>query len=313
VSHSPNRVVYNDAVDLSGVLNPIPTPFDGNGDVDLARLRAAIGRWLATRLSGFVVLGSTGEAALLDEVESERVIACARDAVPSSRTFIVGTGRESTRAAVSATRRAAALGADAVLVRNPSFYKAQMNAAAHVSHYTAVADASPVPVLLYNFTAVTGVTIPVEAVAALASHPNVAGMKESNGDVPRLAQLVAAVPRTFSVVTGSASTLYEALGAGAAGGILALSALLPDACVELVELARAGRHGEARALQDRLTPVAKLFGAAYGIAGLKAALNLIGYDVGTPRAPLAPLAEDGVREVIGKLALFPETSVHVAS
>ena len=192
------------------------------------------------------MLGSTGEAALLDEDESDRVVAAARDEVPTDRTFIVGTGRESTRATIAATKRAAALGADAVLVRTPGFYKAQMTAEAYVRHYTAVADASPVPVLLYNFTAVTGVTIPVDAVAALAEHPNIVGMKESNGDVPRIAELVAAVPDAFSVVAGSASTFLGALEAGARGGILALSAVLPDACVRLLELARSGRSEEAR-------------------------------------------------------------------
>jgi 4-hydroxy-2-oxoglutarate aldolase len=295
------------------VLNPIPTAFDDEGDVDLRRLRMAIGRWLASPLCGFVVLGSTGEAALLDETESDRVVAAARDAVPATHTFIVGTGRESTRAAVSAAKRAAALGADAVLVRNPSFYKAQMNAAAHVTHYRAVADASPVPVLLYNFTAVTGVTIPVDAVAALASHPNIVGMKESNGDVPRLAELIAAVPASFRVLTGSASTLLEALGAGVCGGILALSAVLPDACVKILELHRAGRAAEARALQSRVVPIAKLFGPVHGIPALKAALNHIGYDVGSPRPPLAPLAEAGVRDVTAMLELFPEAFLHVAS
>ena len=147
-------------MNLAGVLNPIPTPFDSRGDVDLVRLRAALGRWLGSPLEGVVVLGSTGEAALLDEDESGRVIAAARAAVPADRTFIVGTGRESTRAAIAATTRAVELGADAVLVRTPGFYKSQMTTEAFVRHYTAVADASPVPVLLYNFTAVTGVTIP---------------------------------------------------------------------------------------------------------------------------------------------------------
>jgi 4-hydroxy-2-oxoglutarate aldolase len=128
-------------MNLAGVLNPVPTPFDGGGDVDVVRLRLALGRWLAAPLSGFVILGSTGEAALLDEDESDRVVAAARDVVPADRTFIVGTGRESTRATVSATRRAAALGADAVLVRTPGFYKAQMTTPAYVRHYTAVADA----------------------------------------------------------------------------------------------------------------------------------------------------------------------------
>ena len=300
-------------MNLTGVLNPIPTPFDSRGDVDLVRLADALRRWLASGLSGFVILGSTGEAALLDEDESDRVMAGARDVVPPDRTFIVGTGRESTRATVSATKRAAALGADAVLVRTPGFYKAQMTTQAFVSHYTAVADASPIPVLLYNFTAVTGVTIPVAAVAALAAHPNIAGMKESNGDVPRLADLVAAVPRTFSVIAGSASTFRDALEAGARGGILALSSVLPDACVRVFELWRAGRDEEARRLQAQLIPPAKLFGTTYGIAGLKAALNLTGYNIGEPRPPLVPLAAPGIRELADALASFPEAHLHVAS
>jgi 4-hydroxy-2-oxoglutarate aldolase len=300
-------------MNLSGIFNPIPTPFDDRGDVDLVRLQVALGRWLTTPLSGFVILGSTGEAALLDDTESDRVVAGAREVVPGDRTFIVGTGRESTRATIAATRRAAALGADAVLVRTPGFYKAQMTSQAFMSHYTAVAEASSVPVLLYNFTAVTGVTIPVAAVAALAEHPNIAGMKESNGDVPRLGELVAAVPRTFSVVAGSASTFLDALERGARGGILALSALLPGACARLFELASAGQDEDARRLQAQLLPPAKLVGATYGIAGLKAALNLTGYDVGEPRPPLVPVNAAAIRELTDALSSFREASLHVAS
>jgi 4-hydroxy-2-oxoglutarate aldolase len=300
-------------MDLTGVLNPIPTPFDSRDQVDVARLRAALGRWLATPLSGFVILGSTGEAALLDEAEADRVISTARQAVPADRAFLVGTGRESTRAAIEATRRAAALGADAVLVRTPGFYKAQMSERAFVRHYTAVADASPVPVLLYNFTAVTGVTIPVAAVATLAGHPNIVGMKESNGDVARIAELAAAVPPSFTVVAGSASTFLGALGAGARGGILALSAALPDACVRLLHLFRAGLIEEAQALQEQLLPVARLFGTTHGIPALKAALNIAGYDIGDPRPPLLPLDGGGIRELTDVLAVFPEAHGHVAS
>jgi 4-hydroxy-2-oxoglutarate aldolase len=170
-----------------------------------------------------------------------------------------------------------------------------------------------VPVLLYNFTAVTGVTIPVEAVAALAVHPNIAGMKESNGDVGRIGELVAAVPRTFSVVAGSASTFLDACKAGAQGGILALASVLPYACVRLFELSRAGRDEEARSLQGSILPLARLFGATYGIAGLKAALNLAGYGIGDPRPPLVPLGAAGIHELMETLSAFPETHLHVAS
>src|SRR6185436_3861328 len=148
-------------------------------------------------LTGFVILGSNGEAALLDEDESDRVIGVAREIVPRGRTFLVGTGRESTQATIRATRRAAALGADAVLVRTPGFFKAQMNSDVFVRHYTAVADASPVPVLLYNFTALTGVNLLPAAVSRLSTHPNIGGMKESGGDVAQIADLVAGAAGGF--------------------------------------------------------------------------------------------------------------------
>ena len=291
-------------MNLSGVLTPIPTPFDERGEVDLGRLTRALARWVATPLAGFVVLGSNGEAVLLDEEESDRVIGAARDVVPPGRSFIVGTGRESTRATIAATRRAASLGADAVLVRTPGFFKAQMTADAFVRHYTAVADASPVPVLLYNFTAVTGVTLPVEAASRLASHPNIVGMKESNGDVARIADLVAATPAEFRVFAGSASTFHEALRAGAAGGILAVGSVVPETCTRLFDLAKAGRHDEARTLQQQLLPLARLLGATYGVPALKAALELTGCDVGWPRAPLAPLEQAAVRELADALLPF---------
>jgi 4-hydroxy-2-oxoglutarate aldolase len=291
-------------MNLSGVLTPIPTPFDDRGSLDVARLRAALTRWLETPLHGFVILGSNGEAPLLDEDESDRVIAAAREVVPPTRTFIVGTGRESTRATSAATRRAASLGAEAVLVRTPGFFKTQMTTEAFVRHYTAVADASPVPVLLYNFTAVTGVSLPVEAVAQLAAHPNIAGMKESNGDIPRMAALVAATPDRFELFTGSAATFHEALRTGAVGGILALASVLPGECVRLYELTLAGRHDEARALQQQLSPLARLLGSMHGVPALKAALNLIGYDVGSPRSPLVPLDEAVVSELADAVARF---------
>ena len=292
-------------MNLSGVLTPIPTPFDDRDFVDLGRLRAALTGWLATPLTGFVILGSNGEAAFLDEDESDLVVAAARDVVPATRTFIVGTGRESTVATIRATARAAALGAEAVLVRTPGFYKAQMTAEVFVRHYTAVADSSPIPVLLYNFTGVTGVSLPVEAVARLATHPNIIGMKESGGDVQRIADLISATPDDFALLAGSPSTLYAALGLGAVGGILALGAVVPDACRRLFDLTKAGRHDEARALQHDLAPLARLLSTT-AVPGLKAALALIGCDVGIPRPPLVPLDHATVAQMAEALSRFGE-------
>jgi 4-hydroxy-2-oxoglutarate aldolase len=291
-------------MDLQGVLAPIPTPFDTDEQVDVPRLRAAVDRWAASPLSGIVVLGSTGEAVFLDEHESEAIVAAARERWPKDRQFVVGTGRESTAAAIRAARRAADLGADAVLVRTPGFYKAQMTAEAFVRHYTAVADASPVPVLLYNFTAVTGVNIPLAAVSTLATHGNIAGIKESGSDVAQIADFVNGSPSRFHVMAGSATTFYSALTVGARGGILALSCVAPEACVRVYDLATSGRHDEALACQRRLLPLAKLLGSTHGVAGLKAAMAFAGFDVGGPRAPLAKVpdaAATAIRDALASL------------
>src|SRR6267142_2308466 len=192
-------------MNLAGVFAPIPTPFDDQDRVDTERLRRALDKWAAKPLNGFVVLGSNGEAVLMDDFESDRVIVAAREAIPSVRPFIVGTGRESTQAAIRACKRAAEHGADAVLVRTPGFFKTQMTTDVFVRHYTAVADASPVPVLLYNFTAVTGVNLLPAAVARLATHPNIIGMKESGGDIAQMAELVQLTPPGFWVMAGSSA------------------------------------------------------------------------------------------------------------
>lgn len=296
-------------MNLSGVLAPVPTPFDDRDQVDARKLTAAFARWVKGPLTGFVILGSNGEAALMDEEESDRVIALAREAVPRDRTFLVGTGRESTQGTIRATKRAAALGADGVLVRTPGFFKSQMTNDVFVRHYTAVADASPVPVLLYNFTAVTGVNLLPAAVSRIATHPNVVGMKESGGDLAHIADLIAGTPRDFRVLSGSGSTFYASLCVGVDGGILALANVIPDACVRLYGLFRQGRHEDARDLQRQILPLAKLLGSVYGVAGLKAALQLVGCDVGGPRPPLAAIPESGVSALRDAVAACEKVGV----
>lgn len=273
---------------VPGLYAPIATPFAGDC-VDEAGLRENVRRHAATGLTGLVVLGSNGEAVLLDEDEADRVVAAAREALPADRPLVVGAGRESTRAAIAAARRAGALGADAVLVRTPSFYKPLMTAEAFVRHYTAVADASPVPVLLYNVTAYTGVTLPVEAAARLSEHPNIAGIKESGSDAAVVADLVARCAPGFAVLGGSGVGYLAALAAGAHGAILAVAGLAPEVCVAIRAHVEAGRLAEARALQQRLAPLARLVGGPHAVPGLKAALDLLGFHGGAPRPPLAPV------------------------
>jgi len=294
---------------LGGVLAPIPTPIDAADRVRPDMLGPAFERWLPTSLSGFVVLGSNGEAALLDEAESDAVIVAARACVPRDRLLVAGTGRESTHATIAASRRAANFGADMVLVRTPGFFKTHMTAEVFVRHYNAVADACPVPVLLYNFTAVTGVNLPVAAVHTLSQHPNIVGLKESGGDIAQLSDLVSSVSGGFAVLAGSSSTFYAALCVGAAGGILALANVVPDACVRVYDLVKQKNHEQARAAQRQLIPLGRLLGSTLGVAGLKAALKMTGCDVGVPRQPLGPVSDEGLEALRAALATFQEVRV----
>ena len=257
---------------------------------------------MQTRLAGLVALGSNGEAPLLDEAESDAVIETVRAHVPRERTLIGGVGRESTSATIAATKRAARLGVDVVLVRTPSYYKNVMTSDAFVRHFTAVADASLVPVLLYNVTMFTGVNLLPDAVERLAAHPNIVGMKESNADLVQLSDIIARTPDDFIVLAGSAPTFYHALCAGADGGVLAISSVVPEMCVELLELVRKNRHAEALALQQRITPLGRLLGPTTGIAGLKYALDQIGYVGGPARAPLGTVPPDAQAQIREQLA-----------
>ena len=264
---------------------------------------------MQTALAGLVVLGSNGEAPLLDDAEADAVIETVRAQLPRNRTLIGGVGRESTIATIAAAKRAARIGVDVVLVRTPSFFKNVMASDAFVRYYTAVADASPVPVLLYNVSLFTGVNLLPDAVERLAAHPNIVGMKESNADLVQLAETIARTPDGFVVLGGSAPTFYHALCAGADGGVLAISGVVPDLCVELFHLGRAHRHAEALALQRRLTPLGRLLGAMTGVAGLKYALDSIGFVGGPTRPPLGtvPLdAQKQIREQLAALATLAE-------
>jgi 4-hydroxy-2-oxoglutarate aldolase len=285
---------------LGGIFPPIPTTFDpATGDVAPGAIRANVERWMRTALAGVLAIGSNGEAPTLDDDEVDRVVAAAREAVPRQKTLLVGIGRESTRGTVTGARRAAALGADAVLVRAPFYYRTQMTPDVLTAHFTAVADASPVPVLLYNLPAVTGLTISVAMVRTLSAHPNIVGIKETSPELERLGQFAAMAPGRFSVLSGSAPVIYPALVSGAVGGILAVANVLPDELAALHGHAGAGRHADALALQRRVTPLAQLVTSGHGIAGLKAALDLTGYHGGPVRSPLTPVTP-AVRDDISR-------------
>jgi 4-hydroxy-2-oxoglutarate aldolase len=285
----------------------MPTPFTDD-EVDVSAIERNVSGWTKAGLGGIVALGTNGESALLDDRESVEIVEAARRALPRDRVLIAGAGRESTRATIAAARRAGAAGADAILVKTPYTYRSHVPPAALVAHYTAVADSSPVPVLLYNFPASTGVNLAPETVAQLASHPNIVGMKETSTDAAQFADLSAAVPAEFTVLCGAAPGVFGALCNGAGGAIIAVAALLPAASLNLLACVREGRYDEALALQHRITPIARAITTLYGVPGLKAALDLIGYTGGDPRPPLMPLSADRVDRLRALLHAVPSSS-----
>lgn len=287
--------------DFEGVSVPVLTPFRAD-EVAHDKLAANLARLNEHPLTAYVLLGSTGEFPLLSEAEKERVLATAREATPRSRLLVAGTGGESTPAAVRLTRRAAELGADAAIVITPSYYKRMLTPPVLVRHYRAIADASPIPLLLYNFPANTGINLEPDTVARLAEHPNIRGIKDSSGNVPQAAEIMRLTPKTFQVLVGSALAFLPALVIGAAGGILAVANIAPRECCEVWSLARAGRWVEAREVASRLSPLVTGIGARYGIGGLKAALDLLGGYGGPTRGPLPLLDGDAVEEIKEVLA-----------
>ncbi|MEW6545691.1 MAG: dihydrodipicolinate synthase family protein [Bacillota bacterium] len=274
-----------------GVFAPIPTPFGEDGEIAYGALRKNLDRWAATRLAGLVVLGSNGEFALLDPDEKEALVGFVREHFPADRPVIAGTGCESTRATIRFTRRAAQLGADAALVLNPYYYKGSMTDAALKRFYLDVAEASPIPVMVYNMPGNTGLNLSSSLVVELAQHPNIVGVKDSSGNIVQISEIVAGAPEGFAVFAGSGSFLLPTILMGGVGGTLAVANVLPDECAGIVSMAQEGRLEEARLLQLKILAANAAVTSRWGVAGLKAALDMIGYYGGPPRPPILPLDE----------------------
>jgi 4-hydroxy-2-oxoglutarate aldolase len=283
-------------VPLRGVIPPLVTPFTADGALDLAAFEANLEALAAHDLGGFLVLGSNGEAASLEQDEKLALVAAARRRVPG-RFLLVGTGMESTRATVALTRRVADAGADAALVLTPHYYKGRMTTEALRRHFEAVADASPIPVYLYSVPAFTGLSWSPALSTALSAHPRIAGLKESSGDVSLLARVVATVPASFEVACGNAPVFYPALCVGAGGGVLAVANCAPRPAIALYRAFEQGDHARARRIQEALAPLALAVTTGHGVAGLKRTLDAIGMRGGHVRAPLLPVAESVLDEI----------------
>jgi 4-hydroxy-2-oxoglutarate aldolase len=284
-------------ISLAGVFPPIPTPFDASGEVAYGALADNLARWNEHDLAGYVVLGSNGEGVLLNDEEKVRVWQVARQAIPAGKLLVAGTGCQSTRETISLTRRAAEAGADAALAFTPHYYGPKMTAEALVRHFEALAEASPIPILIYNVPKFTGVNIDAGAVARASRHPNIAGIKDTSGNITQLANTVHLAAPGFQVLAGSASFLLAGLVVGGVGGILALANVAPDKSLAIYDLFKAGRLDEAAALQRRMIPVNTAITGGFGIAGLKVALEMLGYYGGPVRSPLLPLDQHEHQEL----------------
>ncbi|HEY8187957.1 MAG TPA: dihydrodipicolinate synthase family protein [Pyrinomonadaceae bacterium] len=286
---------------LSGVLLPITTPFHDHGGLDLDGLHQNIARWNATGISGYVILGSTGERSHLDEREYFEVIESARKEVGPGKDgliFIAGAGQQSTRGTVNEIRQLAeTVAVDAVLVITPHFYRSAITQAALIEHYKHVADESPVPVILYSMPALTGIKIEPATAARLSEHENIIGIKDSSADVEGLRETLKLVREDFAVLTGNGTVVHQALCAGACGGILAVGCVAPALCLAIFRAVQSGDVKLAESLQARLTPLAEAVTIRFGIGGLKAALEMRGYVGGAVRAPLRS-PDDEAREEI---------------
>jgi len=286
---------------LRGIFPPAVTPFDDRGEIDEGCFRANLERYVEAGLSGVVVAGSTGEAPYLTERERLRLIEVAREVVKPPQLVIAGTGLESTRETVRLSREAVARGADALLVVTPNYYKARMDSAALTAHYRALADEIGRPVIIYSIPQFTGIHLTVEMIAGLSRHPNIAGLKESSGDLKFVGSILRKASPHFRVLVGSVLILLEGLRAGAAGAVLGQACFAPELCVGVYEAFRRRQLKQARALQKRLLPLAQKIAIPYGVSGVKAALDLAGYSGGAPRSPLVPLKPAARRAVAAAL------------
>ena len=296
-------------MEFSGIFAALTTPFAEEGGVSLADLRHNIHRYDQTDMAGYVVLGSTGESVLLSRAEMDSILVTVKEQAAKGKLLIAGCGAESTAETIERTKRAAELGYNAALVKTPYYYKPSYKPEILNAHYRAVADASPIPILLYSVPQFTGVTLETPEILELAEHSNIIGIKDSSGDVRRIGEVVAGVSSSFQVLTGAASVVFPALAMGARGAILALACALPDKCAALFHLFRHGHVDKARDLQLILVRASKLIVSENGIAGVKFAMDHRGYRGGVPRLPLAPLKEEQKTRLLEMLAqLDPATA-----
>jgi len=274
---------------LKGILSPIPTPFNSRGDMIVDELKENLAHWNQYALTGYVVLGSNGESVHLDDEERTRILQAAREAIPSDRLMIAGVSKPSARHTVHWCREAAKLGADAALVLPPGYYRATMTRTCYIRFFKTIADSSPIPIILYNMPRCASVDLADDIIIELSRHANIIGIKDSGGNVSKLAYVGAHADEQFAVLAGSAGFLVPSLSIGAHGGILALANIAPTQCLAMWRNSSEGNWAAARSVQLRIVGANTVVTREWGVPALKAAMDLIGLYGGPPRSPLRPL------------------------
>lgn len=286
---------------LNGIFPPLPCSFDKKENLALDKMQDNIKTLSSYELSGFLVLGSNGELVNLSEKEKSTVYNIAREAIPSDKIMIAGTGGQSTRETIILTKSAAQAGADAVLILNPFYYKGLMTVDALKNHYHAVADASSVPIILYNMPANSGMDMSANTIIELSSHPNIIGMKDSGGNVVKLGDIKYRAKPEFQILAGSAGFLIPAMSIGAVGGILALANIAPNHCIDMYKAFNSGDIEKARNIQLKIISVNDAVTRKWGIPALKEAMDYLGLYGGPSRKPILPLNPDSKAELIDLL------------
>jgi 4-hydroxy-tetrahydrodipicolinate synthase len=276
---------------IRGIIPPVATPMQANEDLDLPRLKWFLDHLIASGVHGVFVLGTNSEFYALDEREKQEVIATAVAHVGKRVPVFAGTGAETTREAVRLTRMAEREGADGVSVITPYFINPTQQEI--YDHYRRIAEATSLPVVLYNNPGTCGgVKIDVDTVARLAQVPNILAMKDSSGDLQNTNEMVRAVPDRFAVLMGRDTLICPSLFFGARGAVPATANIAPRLVVDIYEAFQRGDLEASKRAQLRLNPVrlALTLGTAPG--GVKAALAVLGMSIGPSRSPVAPLSPE---------------------
>jgi 4-hydroxy-2-oxoglutarate aldolase len=280
---------------LSGVFAPVTTPFDKKGKVLLQELASNVRKLNTSKLRGYLVLGTNGEFKSLTEAERRKVLETVVGAAGKEKIVMAGTGRESTEQSLIDTKEAAAMGIHFASLIAPSFFAKKMTDPVLLNHFRLIADNSSVPVLLYNNPEVAVVTFGTGLIGEASKHPNIVGMKDSSkGNFA--SYLLAAAPG-FNLLAGSANFFFEALVMGGVGGVLSIANFAPDACCRVYDLWKLGKFEDARKEQYRLMTLNQKVSGKFGVAGVKAAMDVFGFYGGPPRAPLAPLTAEEERKL----------------